>query len=829
MARSHSFLVELGAGPLAPDDLEVRSAKGTEEISGLFSFEVDFTPREGVTVELADLPQKEATLALRWEGGAERRVHGEIWSAELSGVTAGRARYRVRIAPRLERLRLVRRSRVFQDLSLPDVVQQVLDDAGVKVRAALSRSHAPRELCIQYRETDLDFVSRLLEEAGVFTFFEHATDGHTLVLADGVDGCGEIEGETRVVYRGSTSGTATEQEHVGRLEAAWQTRTGKVSLRDFDFERPDMEVSASQAIQGDDEKLERYEYPGGFLSAGGPVARLRLEEERSDAATLEGSATCPRFLPGAHFEVAETHGGRLDGKLLLLRVSHEVTLPRRRGEGAESGLLYRNRFQALQSGVPFRPRRATPRPRAITETAWAVGPAGEEVHTDEHGRVKVQFHWDRDGQRDDHSSCFVRCAQRWAGAGQGALFLPRAGQEVLVRFLHGDPDSPLVTGAVYNAMSPPPLSLPGEKTRSTLRSDSSPGGQGANELRLEDQKGAEEIMLHAQRDLRVEVENDETAAVLGAEAQTVSKDRTVTVQGQRRVEVEKDDKIEVRQAQVLTVAGDRTTRVLRDQRETVAGQAAVTVGGERALTAARAGAETIGGAGALTVGGAYGIQVGGVLNVAVGGACAVEVGGDRLELVGAARQEVVGGNGTLTVKGDAVADVQGQAGMETGKDHDEAVDGELALEIEEPATWAAKELTLEADKLSLVVGGKVALSVDKGGNVTFGAAKFSLDASGDLVLKGGKLKMDAAGSASSATPQVPTLDPLEDPRAVVEFTLRDQNGNPIRNEPYQVELPDGEVKKGRTDANGHARVSGKQPGTAKVTFPQRDKSAVRSG
>jgi len=829
MARPPLFEVELSAGALAPADLEVRAVRGTEVLSGSFAFEVDFSPREGVAVELAELPEREARIAMRWEGGSERPVHGEIWSAELSGVTAGHPWYRVRIVPRLDRLRLVRRSRIFQDLSLPDIVQQVLGDEEIELRAALSRSHAPRELCVQYRETDLEFVSRLLEEAGVFTFFEHSADGHVLVLADGVDACSDIAGETRVVYRGGTTGTSSEQEHVGRLEAIWQTRTGKVALRDFDFLRPDMELSASQSEEGDDGALERYEYPGGFQAGGGPLARLRLEEARSDAATLEGVGTCARFLPGAHFEVAETHGGKLDGKLLLLRVSHQATLPPRRGEVAEAGLQYRNSFQALRAGTPFRPRRATPRPRAIAETAWVVGPAGEEVHTDEHGRIKVQFHWDRDGQRDDHASCFVRCAERWAGAGQGALFLPRIGQEVLVRFLHGDPDRPLVAGAVYNGMSPPPLSLPGEKTRSTLRSDSSPGGQGANELRFEDQQGGEEILLHAQRDLRVQVENDKTEEVHRAETRSVSKDRSMTVQGMRQVRVEGDDQAEVQQGQTLTVAGQRATKVLRDHRETVAGQVAATVAGERALTVARAEAETVGAAAALTVGGVYGVQVAGVLNLAVGGASSVEVGGDKIEVVGAAREETVGGNAAATVSDDMVVDVNGQAGMETGKDHDETIDGELSLETKETATWVAKEITLEADQLSFVVGGKVALSIDQSGNITFGAGKLAIDASGDLKLKGGNLKLDAAGSASSATPAVPALDPLEDPRAVVEFTLRDQNGNPIRNEPYKVELPDGETKKGYTDANGHARVSGKQPGTAQVTFPQRDKSAVRTG
>jgi type VI secretion system secreted protein VgrG len=531
-------------------------------------------------------------------------------------------------------------------------------------------------------------------------------------------------------------------------------------------------------------------------------------------------------MPGATFEVVEHAVEAFNQELTLLAVTHRAEQTRVGAGGV--GLDYGNEFEAQDANLPVRPALRTPIPTARLETATVVGPAGEEIHVDKYGRVKVHFHWDREGSRDDKASCGIRCAQAWAGAAWGASLVPRVGQEVLVRFLGGDPDRPLVVGTVYNGMNPPPLSMPGEKTRSTLRSDSSPGGQGGNELRLEDQAGSEQVYLHAQHDQRIRVENDETALVRGAQTLEVSKDRTIQVHGNQQLEVAGSEVLAVDASQTLTVAGGRSTVVLGMQRETMAGQQVSAVGGERSLTVALAGSETVVGVGALTVGAAYSVAVGGLVNLAVGGLYSVAVARDRVEVVGAARQEMVASDSTATLQDEWVLDVDGQVGQQTSGDHDEIVDGKLLLEVKEKVIWTAKEISLEADQLSFVVGGNVALAIDRGGNVTFGAKGFAVDGS-DLKLKGSKLQLADAGSAASATSSVPTLDPLDDPRAAVELTLNDQNGDPIRNEPYRVELPDGIVKKGFTDAKGHARVSGKERGSAKVTFPQRDKSAVRKG
>jgi type VI secretion system secreted protein VgrG len=305
---------------------------------------------------------------------------------------------------------------------------------------------------------------------------------------------------------------------------------------------------------------------------------------------------------------------------------------------------YRNRFTCVSEDVPYRPERRTRCPVVGgAQTAVVVGPAGEEIHTDVSGRVKVQFHWDREGKRDDRSSCWIRVSQAWAGPGWGALYLPRVGQEVVVEFLEGDPDRPIIVGGVYNGANPPPVDLPGEKTRSTLRSASSPGGDGSNELRFEDAKGQEEVYLHAQRDLNVVVENDASRRVGGNETIAVDKDRARSVGGSQSLQVAKDDTSTITGSQLLTVSGNRTTTVGASHVETVGADQSVSVGGAVAVTVALASAESVGLGKALNVGGAYAINVGGAMNELVAGLKAEEVGGAKIEVVGAKKSETVVG------------------------------------------------------------------------------------------------------------------------------------------------------------------------------------------
>ncbi len=829
MARVHRIVLELRAGSLAEADLSVRKVAGREGLSAPYWFDVDFVPASGEPLELADLSGAEALLTMRRPEGQERSVHGLLQSAEMVEVAAGKPRYRARLAPRLMRLEHVRRSRIFQAMSVPDIVKKILDEGEVKHRESLSGTYAPRAYCVQYRESDLAFVSRLLEEEGIFYFFEHGQDEHVMVLADAGSGCVELQGDATVPFRGvaRVGEAAEEEEHLTELERACRLRAGKVSLRDFDFERPELRVEGQCQAQGDTFGIECYEYPGGFRDggAGSRLSRVRLEELRFGVETFAGAGTCLRFLPGATFEAAEHADSAMNRKLLLVRVEHEAW--QRGGEGAiDQG--YRNAFACLDAGVPYRPPRRTPRPRALAETAVVVGPSGEEIYPDKHGRVKVRFHWDREGKADEKASCWIRCAQVWAGPAWGASFVPRIGQEVVVRFLEGDPDQPLLVGAVYNGSHQPPIALPDDKTRSTLRTDSSPGSGGANELRFEDLKDAEEVHLHAQKDEAIEVLNDKRQEVRAVETLEVGKDRSQEIRGNQSLEVAEDDGTTVGSSQTLAVTGARTTAVGASHRETVARAQTVNVGGNRTIGVGGAATETAAAAAALNVGAGYVVNVGAAMNTAVGGLFSGQVGGARIEIVGATRGEVVGKDSEAQVAGDWEVEVGGSVGLGTGKDQNDEVAGAVEIETPKPAVWSAKEVKLEADKLSLVVGGKTALSIDSSGNVTFGAANFSIDGT-MLTLKGSQVTKGGSASASGASPKVTKLKPLPGDKAFVELDLKDQDGNPVANEWFQVEFPDGTVKEGRTDGSGHAWVPGAKEGNVKVSLPRLDKNDWKAG
>lgn len=731
---------DLEAGPFAPGELRVLGFEARERLSEPFELIVTASPRG--EVDPAGLVGEPARLCLRL-AEEDRFLDGIVARARAweEGRGEDRRRLQLTVVPRAWRLGKVVRSRIFQGLSVPEIVEQVLKDGGVELRVALSGRYAPRDYCVQYRESDLELVHRLLEDEGIFYWFEHGPESHTLVLGDAPSVHPPLPGDARLPFR-EPSALGAAADHVDAFGQRIEIRPAKVSLRDFDPRRPALDLSASAEGDGD-AALEIYEHPGGYAepAAGAARSRIRLEEQRARAALYDGSSPCARLAAGFKLEIAE-HPAGLDGEYVVVGVEHVGRQPEILGgiAGAADAEPYRNRFVCLPAKVPFRPERRAPRPLVPgAQTAIVVGPQGEEIYTDENGRVKVQFHWDREGRRDERSSCWIRVAQTWAGPGYGALYLPRIGQEVVVEFLDGDPDRPLVTGAVYNGANPPPVALPGEKTRSTLRSASSPGGEGSNELRFEDASGQEQVYLHAQKDLSVVVENDETHRVGGNERLTVEKDRARRVGGNQSLQVAGNDTATVGGSQSLQVGGNRTTTVGAAHTETVGADQSVHVGGALTVTVALAAAETVGLGKALNVGGVYAVNVGGAMNELVGGLKAEEVGGAKVELVGAKKSETVVGSRTMHVGGALTESVTGSRTLKVGKDLVLDVGGKLQQTVTGAYALKAKEIVLSAqDKFTIKVGSAM-LEITSGGDIAVKGAKVAVNASGDLVLKGSKI------------------------------------------------------------------------------------------
>ena len=389
------------------------------------------------------------------------------------------------------------------------------------------------------------------------------------------------------------------------------------------------------------------------------------------------------------------------------------------------GFSYTNHFTCIPFDVPYRPPRSMPKPLIHgTQTAIVVGPAGEEIYPDKYGRVKVQFHWDREGKRDENSSFWIRVAQLWAGAGWGAMYIPRIGQEVIVDFLEGDPDRPIIVGRVYHGSNMPPYPLPDEKTKSTIKSDSSLGGGGSNEIRFEDKKGKEEIYLHGQKDWTIAIENDKN--------QTVGHDETLAV-GNNRTK-----KVGVNQKE--SIGANKSIIVGANHNESIGANMSLMVGSNKAETVAIASAETVGAAKALTIGAAYQVTVGAAMNETVGGAKMEEVGAYKMEAVGANKTEKIGGKKDLSTGGDYSVAVGKNLGVAVKEKGSVSVEKDLDIGTEKNLTIKAKEsLLIQSDKEITLKSGSAQITLKKDGSIEIKGQGINIKGSGDIKIKGSKV------------------------------------------------------------------------------------------
>jgi len=823
MARTNAPAFSLQVGPHAASSLVVTRFSGSESISRLYDFRIEFFEKDTQLLELAQLPGTPAQLTLQIGDAPVRYVHGLVRQVELVGRISGHWRYRVQVVPKLERLCQMRKSRIFQEQSVPDIVQAVLGEAGVEHRLALSGSYAPREYCVQYRESDFDFVSRLLESEGIFYFFEHAEGSHTLVLGDGESAHAELPEGAKLPLREADQ-RSYDEEFISRMERVHRLRPGAVMLRDFDFEKPALDLSTNDNSAEGVPELELYDYPGEYVApgVGKALAKVRMEEKAQGAQTSLGQSVCPRLAPGYLFEAEHPGDGTFCGQFLVEEVVHSGQQPDTLGNAETLGGVYQNDFQCLPKGVPFRPSRVTPRPHIPgIQTATVVGPEGEEIHTDQHGRIKVQFHWDREGQRNDRSSCYVRVGQAWGGLAWGALFLPRIGQEVVIRFLEGNPDRPLIAGAVYNGENPTPYALPGERTKSTLKSASSLGSNGFNEARLEDAKGREEIFVHAQKDEDLLTENDKDQEVRGHEELLVKKDRKRTVEGNQQLEVSLDDASLIEGNQSLQVRGNRTTTTMGNHLEAVNGNQTVSIAKNLKASIAQAASETVGAAKSSNIGAGYSITVGLALTEAVGGLKSVQVGSAHTEYVLGSRQSDVAKDCQLIVSEDYQTEVIQGLSITLGKDLSESIGRDSHTQLATSTAWLAKTLEAKADKFSLIVGDHLILRAEKSGKLQLFAKTLTLEGS-DIKVKGSKIKKEAAGSMSGDSVDAVKIDELPQPqeaKSSLEFAMTDAANQPVADLEFEIELQDGSIRKGKLDGNGRAKVEDMLPGSYRISFP----------
>ncbi|WP_438023562.1 type VI secretion system tip protein TssI/VgrG [Sorangium sp. So ce233] len=604
---------ELHAAPFVAADLRVVSFRGREALSELFSFQLVVQAAPELDGREAELLGGLAIFVLRDGRGAERRIEALIDQVRAEAAFTPRSgpTWHLRLVPPLALLRRRATSRIFQDETVPQILQHVLAAASLPVELRLSRTYAVRSYCVQYRESDLAFVRRLAAEEGIALCFADAPDSTAATVArapvifldDPTHYAATFGGEVPValVLRPETGLAQTGLEIVSfSLQRA--LKPDAVHLRDYDFRRPNLVLSEKAGKEaGKPTPLDVYQHHADYDTPEVTPERAQvfLEQVQRRSVVGRGQSWVRALAPGRRFDLHAEASPGLEGAYAVTRVVHEGHTPELSGQPAERA--YHNRFECVPATALLRPRAPSRKPRQVLETAAVTGPAGHEVHTDEHARVKVQFHWDLDGKRNDKSSAWLRVAQSWAGASFGSQFIPRVGMEVLVGFLGGDTDCPVVLGCLYNATHPPPFPLPAEKLKSGLRTQSSPGAGGANELSFDDRAGEERIYVFAERNLEEVIQHDH-ATMVGHDQQT-------TVQGDR----------------TLVVSQDQTTSVQGNQTESTAGSTIVRIGQNRLLA--------VQGSQHVTVDGDSSCAVGRDLDVAVKGRLGATVGTEEDEAV----------------------------------------------------------------------------------------------------------------------------------------------------------------------------------------------------
>ncbi len=530
----------------------VRRFKGDESISKLFEFELELVSKKSDIAFDSVINQMGRLTLQQFDDVEPRYVHGIVNYFEQRNKDGKYTNYYAQLVPLFWLFTQRQNCRIFQKLDVQKIIDDIFKKAALPsdfYRFDLELTHPEREYCVQYRETEWNFITRLMEEEGIFCYFEHTESKAILVMQDHSYVHPPIPSPETVIFH-EISGYAADEEHLFFFNYAESIRSGKATLRDFNFKKPTMDMERDKEADKTPE-LEVYDYPGLYEDPGigQKLAKVRLEELQTPRKQGSGESTSVRFIPGYRFTLAQHPRKDFNKTYLITDLKQEGKQPQVLQEQAGAqGTEYTSELTCIPASVTYRPARLTRKPVVEgPQTAIVVGPSGEEIYVDKHGRVKVQFHWDREGQMNEKSSCWIRVSQLWAGQKWGAMYIPRIGQEVIVDFLEGDPDRPIITGRVYHGDNLPPYSPSQNKTKSTIKSHSSPGGGGFNEIRFEDKKGNEQVFIHAEKDYDLRVKNDQREYIGQDHNFMVKRDskslieggENLTVKGNRKVHVAK--------------------------------------------------------------------------------------------------------------------------------------------------------------------------------------------------------------------------------------------------------------------------------------------------
>jgi len=720
------------------EQLQFRSFSGYERMGHLFEFQVRLlSDAQGISAKalLGTDMTIEVDLTTKLNGGGKRYLSGMVTSFALVGRDGDSYAYEAMLRPWLWLASLRTDFKIFQNKTVPDIVKEVLAPYGFTVDDKLCNSYRTWEYCVQYGESDFNFISRLLEHEGAYYYFAHQMGSHSMVLADDIGSHSPLpNGPTTIPYYPSTrAAQVRDEDYIDDWLAVEDIASGRFAADDYDFTKPRALLDTHQAQPGgySQDSWEVFNWPGGYteMGDGQNYARVRIEQLEALRESVQGQGNARNLAPGYNFTLNKYPDAQYNKSYLIEATHYDFTenVERSDGGGSDSATTYRIDLNAVPASARYRVAQRTPKMRSQgPQTATVVGPAGEEIWTDEYGRVKVQFQWDRYGKNDENSSCWIRVSQSWAGANYGTMHIPRIGQEVIVEFLNGDPDYPIITGRVYNADQMPPWDLPANKTQSGIKTRSSKNGTPgdglrnspgmANALRFEDKAGQEQLWLHAQKDQLTEVEHDEDKWVGNDRRKTIDGNEINIVHKNRTETVDLDETITVHQNRVETVDLNETITVHQNRTETVDLDETVSIGKNRQHATGLNSDTSVGVDDSTTVGSNQNLSV----------------GSDRTKSVGSSETDSIGSNWTINVGALEIENIGavflqnvGAVKMlNTGAIYNENVGGAMITSVgfyQSTTVGADRTVSVGANQTT-TIGATNAVTVGSAHNVTAGNA-----------------------------------------------------------------------------------------------------------
>ncbi|RWO32171.1 MAG: type VI secretion system tip protein VgrG [Mesorhizobium sp.] len=761
--------------PVGAELLTFTHLVGRDEISRCLAYTVGFVSN---SPDVDPLKMLGGAVSIEGESDPKRWFSGLVSEFRLTRIEDRLAYYEAVIRPWLWFLGNTTDCRIFQNMSVIEIVEEVFSKySTAKFEKRLQGSYPPREYCVQYDETDLDFVQRLLEHEGILYFFEHDEGKHTLVLADAMNKLKPAPGYEKVPYHFEGQGSRRDVEYITEWIPGSSVRPGAYVHTDYDFEKPGADLMAKSA-QPFSHKLaagENYRQPGAHLDVGrgDSLAAIRREEIQAVHQRIAAVGTVRGLYSGCTFKLDGFPREDQNQEYLVVSAEYRLFDPGYRALADVESENFKVILGVAPTALAYRPPRVTTRPiMRGPQTATVVGPSGEEIFTDKYARVKVQFHWDRLGKKDQNSSCFVRVSQTWAGSGWGFIQIPRIGQEVIVDFIEGDPDLPIITGRVYNASQMPPYGLPGNATQSGWKSDSSKGGGGYNELMFEDKAGSELVNFQAQKDHNLLVKNDRTKLVQHDQSDRIDHDAKHSVGhnldedvgNNKTVKVGVDQTTDIGNNDTETVGVNRSLTVGSNETIGIGANSTETIGSNHTQTVALIQTITVGAARIDSVGAAETRTVGAVQTNTIGASRSVTVGIGQSHDIGASDTWKIGASQNISIAADQNKKVGGGQNFEIGKGrklkigaddstdvgggHTLKVGKASAVDVADDGSFKiGKDFAIDAgDSISLTCG-SASITMKKDGNIIIkgkditvnGSGKINIKASSDITMKGSKI------------------------------------------------------------------------------------------